>query len=220
MPTYIYIVWLIRKHFFLRKSHIKYFPICVIRRHKSLIMIKFTFCLLMYHTYIHEEEYRNLNTNIGYISSREQKMQLIFKPNLSCERFGKYGGNDAKKEELLTYFIEEFRNFCGIRKSYFSRKSSIQPYLESVECSPYPDKLFKLNFNISLFNPLYPHVRNGLLPSPHQYFVVLCVSRMYFNYVSGRAQMMTLCNVQFTSHYYVLFLMSKCSFLHLSSPAL
>ena len=30
-------------------------------------------------------------------------------------------------------------------ESHFSRKSSIQPYLESVDYSPYPDKLFKLN---------------------------------------------------------------------------
>jgi hypothetical protein len=63
-----------KEAFVLRKNHIKYFPICVIRRHKSLIMIKFTFCLLMYHMFVHEEEYRNLNTYIGYISSSEQKM--------------------------------------------------------------------------------------------------------------------------------------------------
>jgi len=40
MPTYIYIVWLYKEAFVLRKSQIKYFPNYVMWRHKPFVMIK------------------------------------------------------------------------------------------------------------------------------------------------------------------------------------
>jgi hypothetical protein len=116
----------------------------------------------------------------------------------------------------VTYFIEEFRNSCGIKKSYFSRTST-QPSLELVKYSPYHDKLFKLNFNICLFNPFPPHVRSGFLPSNHSYFIILFVSLMYLNMFLEEQKWRRCTVYSLFSIFYFLFLLSKCSFLLLSS---
>jgi hypothetical protein len=52
MPTYTCIVWLYKEAFVLRKNHTKYFPICVIRRHTSLVTIKFIFDLSLNVPYV------------------------------------------------------------------------------------------------------------------------------------------------------------------------